>query len=92
MVACKNCAPNFIQIYFPHGQLISGAGRPNKEYTLTMAGYNLWQNENLLTCADHLSGSERQKDRRQIHAMWNAAGVKPGDMDVPFMPEIYLDM
>lgn len=36
---------------------------PNKEYTLTMARYNLWQNESLLTAADNLSASEREKNR-----------------------------
>lgn len=36
---------------------------PNKEYTLTMARYNLWQNENLLSAADGLSEVERDKDR-----------------------------
>ena len=36
---------------------------PNKEYTLIMARYNLWQNDNLLSCADGLSSSEREKDR-----------------------------
>ena len=36
---------------------------PNKEYALTMARYNLWQNESLLVAADGLSHSERKKDR-----------------------------
>lgn len=36
---------------------------PNKEYTLTMARYNLWQNESLLNAADGLSASELEKDR-----------------------------
>ncbi len=36
---------------------------PNKDYALTMARYNLWQNENLLSAADGLSQSEREKDR-----------------------------
>ena len=36
---------------------------PNKEYTLIMARYNLWQNDYLLSCADGLSSSEREKDR-----------------------------
>jgi uncharacterized damage-inducible protein DinB len=36
---------------------------PNKEYTLTMARYNFWQNESLLAAADNLSNSERVKDR-----------------------------
>lgn len=36
---------------------------PNNEYVLTMARYNLWQNENLLTAADGLPTSEREKDR-----------------------------
>lgn len=36
---------------------------PNKEYALTMARYNLWQNENLLSAADGLSQAEREKDR-----------------------------
>jgi len=36
---------------------------PNKEYTLTMARYNFWQNESLLSAADGLSDSERLKDR-----------------------------
>jgi uncharacterized damage-inducible protein DinB len=30
--------------------------------------------------------------RGQIHAMLTAAGVKPGDTDVPFMPEEYQNM
>ncbi len=29
--------------------------------------------------------------RGQIHAMLTAAGARPGDTDVPFMPEAYLD-
>ncbi|MCD9147102.1 DinB family protein [Pseudophaeobacter flagellatus] len=36
---------------------------PTKEYALTMARYNLWQNENLLSTADDLPGAEREKDR-----------------------------
>ena len=36
---------------------------PNIEYTLTMARYNLWQNQNLLSAASALSSSEREKDR-----------------------------
>jgi uncharacterized damage-inducible protein DinB len=36
---------------------------PNKEFTLTMARYNLWQNESLLAVADSLSTAEREKDR-----------------------------
>ncbi len=36
---------------------------PNKEYTLTMARYNLWQNQSLLAAADGLSAAERQLDR-----------------------------
>lgn len=36
---------------------------PNQEYALTMARYNLWQNENLLTAADSMSAEERAKDR-----------------------------
>jgi len=36
---------------------------PNKEYVLTMARYNAWQNQSLLTAADTLSDSERQMDR-----------------------------
>ncbi|WP_282607786.1 DinB family protein [Pelagibius sp. Alg239-R121] len=36
---------------------------PDKEYTLTMARYNLWQNESLLAAADSLSAAEREKDR-----------------------------
>ncbi|MGB0506003.1 MAG: DinB family protein [Pikeienuella sp.] len=36
---------------------------PNKEYTLTMARYNCWQNESMLTAAGGLSPEERQKDR-----------------------------
>ncbi|PLW76054.1 DinB family protein [Cohaesibacter celericrescens] len=36
---------------------------PNKEYTLTMARYNLWQNENLLAATENLSPAERGKDR-----------------------------
>lgn len=35
----------------------------SKEYALTMARYNLWQNENILTAASALSEAERQKDR-----------------------------
>lgn len=42
---------------------LKGTGMPNKEYALTMARYNLWQNENLLSAADGLSRSEREKDR-----------------------------
>lgn len=30
--------------------------------------------------------------RGQIHAMLTSAGAKPGDTDVPFMPERFLDM
>ena len=36
---------------------------PNQEYALTMARYNLWQNENLLNAASGLSNDERQKGR-----------------------------
>ncbi len=36
---------------------------PNKQYTLTMARYNRWQNESLLTAADGLSAAERERDR-----------------------------
>lgn len=36
---------------------------PNKEYALTMARYNLWQNESLLVAANGLSRPEREKDR-----------------------------
>jgi uncharacterized damage-inducible protein DinB len=36
---------------------------PNKDYILMMARYNLWQNESLITAADSLSTSEREKDR-----------------------------
>ena len=36
---------------------------PNTEYVLTMARYNLWQNESLLAAADGLSEAERVKDR-----------------------------
>lgn len=42
---------------------LKGPRMPNQEYALTMARYNLWQNENLLSAADGLSGSEREKDR-----------------------------
>ncbi len=30
--------------------------------------------------------------RGQVHAMLTSAGAKPGDTDVPFMPERFLDM
>jgi uncharacterized damage-inducible protein DinB len=30
--------------------------------------------------------------RGQVHAMLTAAGAKPGDTDIPFMPERFLDM
>lgn len=36
---------------------------PNKEYALTMARYNLWQNESILAAASGLSAAERDKDR-----------------------------
>ncbi|MFT7191337.1 MAG: putative damage-inducible protein DinB [Sulfitobacter sp.] len=36
---------------------------PNKEYVLTMARYNCWQNENLLSSANEFSDEERQKER-----------------------------
>lgn len=36
---------------------------PNQEYVLTMARYNMWQNESLLTAADGLTADERMKDR-----------------------------
>ncbi len=36
---------------------------PNKEYALTMARYNVWQNESILDAADGLSVAERQKNR-----------------------------
>ncbi|MBV6656205.1 MAG: DinB family protein [Devosiaceae bacterium] len=35
----------------------------NRDYALTMARYNLWQNESVLAAAGGLSASERQKDR-----------------------------
>lgn len=36
---------------------------PNKEYALTMARYNRWQNESLLAAVDGLSASDREEDR-----------------------------
>ena len=36
---------------------------PNNEYVLTMARYNIWQNENLIAAANTLSDRERQMDR-----------------------------
>jgi len=36
---------------------------PNTEYALTMAKYNLWQNQNLLMAANDLSPNDRAKDR-----------------------------
>jgi len=36
---------------------------PNREYTLAMARYNLWQNESMLAAADGLPTSERERDR-----------------------------
>ncbi len=36
---------------------------PNKEYALTMARYNLWQNQSLMAAADSLSAAERKRDR-----------------------------
>lgn len=36
---------------------------PNKDYALTMARYNLWQNESLLGAAGTLSQAEREKER-----------------------------
>ena len=36
---------------------------PNKEYVLTMARYNMWQNESLLAAADGLPTDERTRDR-----------------------------
>ncbi|WP_120502134.1 DinB family protein [Roseovarius sp. EL26] len=35
---------------------------PNKDYAITMARYNLWQNEVLLAAADELSEAQRQQD------------------------------
>ncbi|RNF33024.1 DinB family protein [Paracoccus methylarcula] len=52
---------------------------PNPEYALTMARYNLWQNETLLNAADNLSAEERARDRGAFfgsiqktfsHIMW----------------------
>jgi uncharacterized damage-inducible protein DinB len=36
---------------------------PNKEYVLTMARYNLWQNESVLAAANTLSPAEREAKR-----------------------------
>jgi uncharacterized damage-inducible protein DinB len=36
---------------------------PNKEYALTMARYNLWQNESMLAAAGTLSPTERERER-----------------------------
>ena len=36
---------------------------PNKEYALTMARYNLWQNESILAAAETLSPAERERER-----------------------------
>ena len=36
---------------------------PNKEYTLTMVRYNLWQNESMLAAADSFSAAARERDR-----------------------------
>ncbi len=36
---------------------------PNNEYVLTMAQYNLWQNESLVQAASSLSTDERRLDR-----------------------------
>lgn len=36
---------------------------PNRDYALTMARYNLWQNDSLTEAAGTLSPEERQKDR-----------------------------
>jgi uncharacterized damage-inducible protein DinB len=36
---------------------------PNKDYALTMARYNLWQNESILAAAGALSPAEREKER-----------------------------
>lgn len=35
----------------------------DQEYALTMARYNMWQNESLLAAADGLPASERERDR-----------------------------
>lgn len=35
----------------------------DKEYVLTMARYNMWQNESLLAAADGIPAAERMKDR-----------------------------
>lgn len=36
---------------------------PNSEYAVTMARYNIWQNESLVSAAASLDDSERRKDR-----------------------------
>lgn len=36
---------------------------PSKNYVLTMARYNQWQNESLIQAANELSGDDRQRDR-----------------------------
>jgi uncharacterized damage-inducible protein DinB len=36
---------------------------PNKDYALTMARYNCWQNESILAAAGTLSPAEREKER-----------------------------
>ena len=36
---------------------------PSQEYVLTMARYNMWQNENLITAADSIGEEARQTDR-----------------------------
>lgn len=45
---------------------------PNQTYVLTMARYNLWQNENLITAADTLSAAERVQDRGAFFGSINA--------------------
>lgn len=57
------CRSGNFGVPFFTDSILWGIVMPNKEYALTMARYNLWQNENLLSAADGLSQSEREKDR-----------------------------
>jgi uncharacterized damage-inducible protein DinB len=45
------------------GSIRAEPGMPNQDYVLTMARYNLWQNESILAAAGGLPAAERETER-----------------------------
>lgn len=80
---------------------------PNKEYALTMARYNLWQNESLTKAASTLSYDDRQANRGAFfgsiqqtfsHVLWGDqvwmsrfAGTKAPEGGIPESAELVQD-